>query len=49
MVPEEIFSQLSELVEWVGEFFTPVLRLLSLIYPIFTCVNPIWIRIHNTG
>ena len=46
MGPEEIFSQLGLLMV---NFFSSTLHLLPRIYPIFTCVDLISIRIHNTA
>ena len=50
MAPEELFSQLSESLN--GEFLSKILHLLLLFYPIFSCVDPIWMcplrSAHNT-
>ena len=47
MAPEEIFRQLVS--EWWIFVFSLAPLASNVLYPIFTYVDPIWIRIHNTA
>ena len=48
MATKEIFVS-RVLSELNGEFLSSIIHLLSLMYPFFTYVDPVWIRIHNTA